>query len=431
MPMPDLDKDQQSEVEKKSLKDGDSLISTLTGETENSIESIRKKSEAVPNLDKGTSPSKNLKPEENTSDSPSIPLIEAPMKVAANPASATVVLGKDSVGTAVEHKVSTQGSPHAVIIGIPGQGKSVTTRRIINCFSEVGLPSLVFDFHGDMAANPPDGARVYDVRENGLGFSPFEIDGNRQRDVNETSMAVSEIVEFVCELGEIQRQHVYRGIIKAFEDLGWVNDVQGSRLPTIAEFAAAVEFVEQGARGKNARGRLLPLTDFGLFAEEANEAFDPTGGGKGLIIDLSDVQLDSVKKAASSFVLRKVYRDMFTWNQDSTMKLNIVLDEAHRMLQDKTLPKLLKEGRKFGVSVLAASQSMSDFSKQVIDNVGTKIVFRTNYPDSKTAANLIRGRDGKDLSKNIEQLGVGEAYVSTPTLAMARLVKMYDDLRAD
>jgi DNA helicase HerA-like ATPase len=241
-------------------------------------------------------------------------------------------------------------------------------------------------------------------------------------------MAVSEIVEFVCELGEIQRQHVYRGIIKAFEDLGWVNDVQGTRLPTIAEFANAVEFVEQGARGKNARGRLLPLTDFGLFAEEANEAFDPTGGGKGLIIDLSDVQLDSVKKAASSFVLRKVYRDMFTWNQDSTMKLNIVLDEAHRMLQDKTLPKLLKEGRKFGVSVLAASQSMADFSKQVIDNVGTKIVFRTNYPDSKTAANLIRGRDGKDLSKNIEQLGVGEAYVSTPTMTMARLVKMYDDL---
>jgi DNA phosphorothioation-dependent restriction protein DptH len=431
MPMPSMGKDKQSELVKKSSKDGDPLISALTGETENSIESIRKKSEALPNLDKESSPSNVVKSEKSSSVSSKKPSIEVPMNIAANPKSAAVVLGKDSVGTSVEHKVSTQGSPHAVIIGIPGQGKSVTTRRIINGFSEAGLPSLVFDFHGDMAANPPEGARVYDVRENGLGFSPFEIDGNRQRDVNETSMAVSEIVEFVCELGEIQRQHVYRGIIKAFEDLGWVNDVQGTRLPTIAEFANAVEFVEQGARGKNARGRLLPLTDFGLFAEEANEAFDPTGGGKGLIIDLSDVQLDSVKKAASSFVLRKVYRDMFTWDQDSTMKLNIVLDEAHRMLLDKTLPKLLKEGRKFGVSVLAASQSMADFSKQVIDNVGTKIVFRTNYPDSKTAANLIRGRDGKDLSKNIEQLGVGEAYVSTPTLAMARLVKMYDDLRVD
>lgn len=350
------------------------------------------------------------------------------IKVPESPTSAEVILGTDSIGTAIEYKVSTQGSPHAIIIGIPGQGKSVTARRIINCFAEAGLPSLVFDFHGDMAANPPKDAHVYDVRENGLGFSPFEISGNRQRDVNETSMAVSEIIEFVCELGEIQRQHVYRGIIKAFKDLGWVDDKQGSRLPTIAEFADAVESVEQGARGRNARARLLPLTDFGLFADEASEAFDPTGGGKGLIIDLSGVQLDSVKKAASSFVLRKVYREMFFWEQNSKMKLNIVLDEAHRVLQDKTLPKLLKEGRKFGISVVAASQSMSDFSKQVVDNVGTKIVFRTNYPDSKTAANLIRGRDGKDLSKNIEQLRIGEAYVSTPSLIIARLTKMYDDL---
>ena len=378
-------------------------------------------------MSQNSSQSFKKKSDESTLDSLKVVKSEKVASIIEKPKSATVVLGTESTGTSVEYQVSTQGSPHAIIIGIPGQGKSVTTRRIINSFSEAGLPSLVFDFHGDMAANPPEGAQVYYVRENGLGFSPFEIAGNRQRDVNETSMAVSEIVEFVCELGEIQRQHVYRGIVKAFEDLGWLNDLPGSRLPTIAEFANAVEQVEQGARGKNARGRLLPLTDFGLFAEGEHEAFDPTGGGHGLIIDLSGVQLDSVKKAASSFVLRKVYRDMFFWEQDSTMKLNIVLDEAHRVLQDKTLPKLLKEGRKFGVSVVAASQSMADFSKQVVDNVGTKIVFRTNYPNSKSAANLIRGRDGRDLSKNIEQLSVGEAYVSTPTLVIARLTKMRND----
>jgi DNA phosphorothioation-dependent restriction protein DptH len=421
--------DNAREAKTQSSKSTDSVITPLSIETKKSVESAREVSEEQQVSEGGSTPPKILGTDKSASGLSKTPVSGVSRKAVENPTSATVVLGTDSVGTSVEYKVSTQGSPHAVIIGIPGQGKSVSTRRIINCFGEAGLPSLVFDFHGDMAANPPDGARIYDVRENGLGFSPFEISGNRQRDVNETSMAVSEIVEFVCELGEIQRQHVYRGIVKAFEDLGWVNDLQGSRLPTIAEFADAVEQVEQGARGRNARGRLLPLTDFGLFAEDANEAFDPTGGGNGLIIDLSGVQLDSVKKAASSFVLRKVYREMFFWEQNSTMKLNIVLDEAHRVLQDKTLPKLLKEGRKFGVSVVAASQSMADFSKQVIDNVGTKIVFRTNYPDSKTAANLIRGRDGKDLSKNIEQLSVGEAYVATPTLIVARLTKMHDDIR--
>lgn len=70
---------------------------------------------------------------------------------------------------------------------------------------------------------------------------------------------------------------------------------------------------------------------------------------------------------------------------------------------------------------------MADFSKQVVDNVGTKIVFRTNYPNSKSAANLIRGRDGRDPSKNIEQSSVGKAYVSTLTLVIARLTKMRND----
>jgi hypothetical protein len=47
---------------------------------------------------------------------------------------------------------------------------------------------------------------------------------------------------------------------------------------------------------------------------------------------------------AEPFVLGKVYCDMFLWEQDSTMKYNITLDEAHRVLEGKTLPKLLKQG---------------------------------------------------------------------------------------
>ena len=43
-----------------------------------------------------------------------------------------------------------------------------------------------------------------------------------------------------------------------------------------------------------------------------------------------------------------------------------------------------------------------------------KVVFRTNYPASKVVAGFLRGRGGQDLSKEIEQLGVGTAYVSTP-----------------
>ncbi len=343
------------------------------------------------------------------------------------PSNVVVGLGKDLANQVVNWEVSTKGSPHAFILGITGQGKSVTTRHIVNSFSTQGLPSLILDLHGDMAANPPNNSKVIDARKNGLGFSPFQLSGHFAADINDSAFEIAEIVGYVCELGEIQTMHVYRGMNQAYKNLGWVGGQIGERLPTMTEFADAVEAVEAGAKGKNARERLMPFTDFGLFRDDDDQVFDPTGGGSGLVIDLHGYKNEKVLRAASSFILRKIYREMFLWPQDSTMKLAIVLDEAHRFAKDKTLPKLMKEGRKYGVSCLVASQSISDFDKEVSGNAGTKIVFRTNFPESKKVAETIRGAGKNDLSKMIEQLSVGEAYVATPDQPVARKTRMTMD----
>jgi DNA phosphorothioation-dependent restriction protein DptH len=61
-----------------------------------------------------------------------------------------------------------------------------------------------------------------------------------------------------------------------------------------------------------------------------------------------------------------VYREMFRWGQADRLRLAVVLDEAHRLAKDVTLPKLMKEGRKYGISVVAASQGMADFHRDVL-----------------------------------------------------------------
>jgi hypothetical protein len=345
-----------------------------------------------------------------------------------NPTKVEVELGRDLANQVVNWEVSTKGSPHAFILGITGQGKSVTTRHIVNSFSQEGLPAIILDLHGDMAASPPTGAKVIDAKEAGLGFSPFQLSGYFPADINDSAFEIAEIVGYVCDLGEIQTMHVYRGMSQAYKNLGWVDGQVGERLPTMTEFADAVEAVEAGARGKNARERLMPFTDFGLFRDNDDKAFDPTGGGNGLVIDLHGFKNEKVLRAASSFILRKIYREMFLWPQDSTLKIAVVLDEAHRFAKDKTLPKLMKEGRKYGVSCLVASQSISDFDKEVTGNAGTKIVFRTNFPESKKVAESVRGAGKNDLSKIIEQLNVGEAFVATPDHPVARKTRMTGDV---
>jgi DNA helicase HerA-like ATPase len=97
------------------------------------------------------------------------------------------------------------------------------------------------------------------------------------------------------------------------------------------------------------------------------------------------------------------------------------------MARDVTLPKLMKEGRKYGVSVIVASQNADDFHRDVPANAGTKIVFRTNHPASRAVAGYLRGRSGVDLSVEIEKLNVGVAYVSTPDHPQARRTYMREE----
>lgn len=55
----------------------------------------------------------------------------------------------------------------------------------------------------------------------------------------------------------------------------------------------------------------------------------------------------------------------------------IILDEAHKFFLDKEdniLNKISKEGRKFGISLVCASQAPSHFSEDFLGNVGTKIL---------------------------------------------------------
>ena len=340
-----------------------------------------------------------------------------------SPTSVLIQLGHDSGSKIATWKISTEGSPHAFILGIPGQGKSVTTRRIMRDMAEQNLPALVFDFHGDMAANPPVGMKVFDATQ-GLPFSPFEI--LEGKTYTHAAYEIREILAIVGNLGEIQGNTVYRALLKSYEACGFTRDSAGERLPTINEFVTHLEVEEIASKSKNARARLTPLTDFGLFDEAATETFDICSG-KGLVVDLSGLGIEAVQMAAGSFILRKIYKEMFTWEQNQTMKLAIVLDEAHRLAKDVTLPKIMKEGRKYGVSVIVASQGLEDFNQAVISNAGTKIAFRCNFPSSRKVGGIMRGPKNVELSENIENLQVGQAYVSTPEHTEARKIYMFGD----
>jgi DNA phosphorothioation-dependent restriction protein DptH len=350
-----------------------------------------------------------------------------------SPEEVFVPLG-ESVDGPVEWKPSTKGSPHLFIIGIPGQGKSWTTTRILNELGKQQVPTLVLDFHGQFA--DPHGSFMRTIHPSvvdaakGLPFSPFECNfGNDSGGWKANSYALAEIFAYVTNMGQMQRDLIYTALQDTYKAHGFTDDEEEGMVnldyPTSAEVLRRIERKEQERHINNVAARCRPLLEMNLFRPIKDAPDMLTSIREGLVIDLHNLYAEELQLAGGAFVLRKLYRDMFHWGNADRLRLAIVLDEAHRLAKDVTLPKLMKEGRKFGIAVIVASQGINDFHQDILSNAGTKVIFRVNYPDSKKVAGFIRGHAGLDLAERIEQLQVGSAYVQTPEMPYGSLVHMY------
>jgi DNA phosphorothioation-dependent restriction protein DptH len=324
-----------------------------------------------------------------------------------------IILGRDSAGQKIAWSKSIAGSPHLVVVGIPGQGKSVLTRKFISSAESSGVPSLVFDFHGDMVEKASSTVTRIDVAESGLPFSPFSIDSTVPVPVTTASGEIAEILESTFGLGLIQKRNIAEALKQAYLGNGWNDQGQTGSPVSMEDFLSSLAQIEALEKNKNASARIQPFTSYQLF--QIFDGAEPDFRlSKSLVFDVSRYsKVQEVKLAAGAFILRKIYNDMYSWGMSKEIRVLLVLDEAHLLAKNPTIPKLMKEGRKYGIAMMIVSQSIDDFSPEVPENAGTKIAFRTNFPSSKKVASMLRSRGSADLSEAIENLRVGEAFVST------------------
>jgi len=237
---------------------------------------------------------------------------------------------------------------------------------------------------------------------------------------------VAEIFANVTGMGPMQLDIVRSAIQNAYRANGFEEeDIADPDYPTSEEVLRRIKQEEQSRHVNNVAARCRPLLEMDLFQPTKNVPDMLSSIRSGLVIDLHNLYAEELQLTAGAFVLRKLYRDMFRWGNADRLRLAIILDEAHRLAKDVTLPKIMKEGRKFGIAVVVASQGIGDFHQDILGNAGTKVIFRINYPDSKKVSGFIRGRQGQDITARIEQLPVGSAYVQTPDMLFGSVIQMY------
>ena len=71
----------------------------------------------------------------------------------------------------------------------------------------------------------------------------------------------------------------------------------------------------------------------------------------------------------------------------------IVFDEAHRAARLQLIPTMAKECRKYGISLVLASQEAKDFNVSIFSAIANYLVLRLNEPDAKALVRNVSSSD--------------------------------------
>jgi DNA helicase HerA-like ATPase len=97
---------------------------------------------------------------------------------------------------------------------------------------------------------------------------------------------------------------------------------------------------------------------------------------------------------------------MFKRGPQETLTHAVVFDEAHRASRLKLLPTMAKECRKFGISLVLASQEARDFDASLFSAIASYLALRVTEHDAKTIAKMASASDvEKRVVDRLKQLG--------------------------
>ena len=130
-------------------------------------------------------------------------------------------------------------------------------------------------------------------------------------------------------------------------------------------------------------------------------------------VSLSSLRTDADKRSTAKKVLCLLADYMRLTEIGSKEKRIVVLDEAWRLLDDgKILGQLFREGRKYGFSIVIASQMARDISNEIVSNVACLLLFKLQNTDDFTVL-MDSGIISEQDRQRIFGFGLGQCIIHT------------------
>ena len=323
-----------------------------------------------------------------------------------------ITLGTDTLtGTKVSWPLAVEGNPHLLIAGLPGMGKTTCLLNLCRQMLEANVRPIIFSYHLDLDEKLSElvpSVRFIDF--NGLDFNPLEVlDRSSPMAYLDVAGTLRDIFMAIFpELGDIQGERIRGAIRDSFVEAGWDNrDVPEAELeePAFGRFVEILKADSKPDKGlRTLLARLGELDDYGFFdlrkpRESLWNSERPT------VIRIHATQNDNLQKAFASLVFYRIYKDMFRRGIRDRITHAVIFDEAHRAAGMKLIPTMAKECRKFGISLVLASQEAKDFNSSVFSAIANYLVLRLTETDAKMLIrNVASSQQERMLADKVKQM---------------------------
>jgi len=345
---------------------------------------------------------------------------------------------------------------HGLIAGATGTGKTVTLQILAESFSKAGVPVFMSDVKGDLSGLAAAGSPAHKLhdklisRAQKIGFDDYgyedfpvtfwDLFGKKGHPIRTTISEMGPLLlSRLMELSEAQE-----GILNiAFR----VADEEGMLLLDLKDLRALLVWIgenskeltlEYGNISTSAVGAiqrsLLVLENQGgdaFFGEPALELKDlmaTTPSGQGRINILAADELMQSPRLYATFLmwlLSELFETLPEVGDPDKPKFVFFFDEAHLLFEDapKSLIQKVEQVarliRSKGVGVYFITQNPADVPDDILGQLGNRVqhALRAFTPRDqkglKAAAETFRPNPDFDTAAAIQDVGIGEALVST------------------
>jgi len=347
---------------------------------------------------------------------------------------------------------------HGLIAGATGTGKTVTLQVLAEQFAREGVNVFAADIKGDLSGvaapgDPPPGWATARAAEINLPLTPeaapavfWDVYGELGHPVRTTITEMGPVLMGRVLEATAAQEGALTIAFRLADD--WIKQGKNEGLLLdLNDLRALLTYLSENAEeiGKQyglvtpqsiaaLQRKVLQLEMDGadrFFGEPAfnlEELLRTRPDGKGVINVLAAERLVQSPRLYSAFLLwlmSELWEELPEVGDQDKPKLVFFFDEAHLLFRDapkeliNRVEQVVRLIRSKGVGIYFVTQSPTDIPEIVLSQLGNRFqhALRAYTPTDqkavRAAAQSFRANENVDVAKEIQELGVGEALVST------------------